>query len=267
MILGGSVYVSIILFLPETYAPRLIEQKKLQNRGTNETFDWKQRYRENLVRPWVMLFTEPIVWALSIYTAFLYGVMSLSLVACPIVYSGLRGWSVAKTSLGYVGIAIGMAIATAGSPLLNRAYTRSIRKLGPIPEARLPLQIGFSWLIPLGLFWFAWTAAPRVPAAVGIAAGVPFGIGLLTAFLDIAAYLTDCYGRYGASALAANGPLCRLFGVAFPLFADRLYEYLGVGWGTSVLAFIAAAMAPMPLVFYYFGATLRERSVIHKQVR
>ncbi|CAF9937004.1 hypothetical protein IMSHALPRED_010981 [Imshaugia aleurites] len=244
----------------------LSTKKKLQDRGTNETFNWKQRYRENLVRPWVMLFTEPIVWALSIYTTFLYGVMPLSLVAYPVVYSGLRGWSVAKTSLRYVGLAVGMAIATVGSPLLNRAHTRFVRKLSPIPEARFPLQIGFSWLIPLGLFWFAWTAAPPVPAAIGIAAGVPFGIGLLTAFLEIAAYLTDCYGRYGASALAANGVLCRLFGAAFPLFADRLYGYLGVGRGTSVLAFIAAAMAPMPLVFYCFGATLRERSVIHKQV-
>ena len=266
MILGGSVYVSIIFFLPETYAPRLIQLRKLQNGGTNETLNWKQRYRENLVRPWVMLFTEPIVWALSIYMAFLYGVMSLGLVAYPVVYSGLRGWSVAKTSLGYVGIAVGMAIATVGSPLLNRAHTRFVRQLGPIPEARFPLQIGFSWLIPLGLFWFAWTAAPRVPAAVGIVAGVPFGVGLLTAFLDIAAYLTDYYSRYRASALATNSLLCRLFGAAFPLFADRLYGFLGVGWGTSVLAFIAAAMAPMPLVFYYFGATLRERSVIHKQV-
>lgn len=196
-----------------------------------------------------------------IYMAFLYRVMSLSLIAYPVVYSGLRGWSVAKTSLGYVGTAVGMAIATIGSTLLNRAHTHFVRKLGPYPSARFPLQNGFPWLIPLGLFWFVWTAAPPVPAAVGIVAGIPFGIGLQTAFLDIAAYLTDCYGRYGA-----NGLLCRLFGAACPLFADNLYEYLGGGWGTSVLAFIAAAMAPMPLIFYCLGPMLRERSIIHKQL-
>ena len=213
-----------------------------------------------------MLFTEPIVWALSIYMAFLYGILSLNLVAYPVVYTKLRGWSVSKTSLGYIGIAVGMAIPTICSPLLNRAHSRYVRRLGPVPEARFPLQIGFSCLIPIGLFWFAWTSAPPVPASVGIIAGVLFGIGLLTAFLDIAAYLTDCYGRYGASALAANGLLCRLFGAAFPLFADSLYKTLGVGWGTSLLGFIAAAMAPIPLFFYYLGPRLRARSALHTNI-
>ena len=73
-----------------------------------------------------------------IYMAFLYRVMSLSLIAYPVVYSGLRGWSVAKTSLGYVGTAVGMAIATIGSTLLNRAHTHFVRKLGPIPERPVP---------------------------------------------------------------------------------------------------------------------------------
>lgn len=267
MILGGSVYIAALLFLPETYALRLIQLKKPKAGVTQEdNFDWKQRYRENLIRPWVMLFTEPIVWALSTYMAFLYGIMSLSLVAYPIVYTGQRDWSVAKSSLGYVGIAVGMFIPTVCSPLLNRVHSHFVDKLGPVPEARFPLQIGFSWLTPIGLFWFAWTAAPPVPAAVGIVAGIPFGIGLLTNFLDIAAYLTDCYGRYGASALAANGLLCRLFGAAFPLFADQLYGTLGVAWGTSLLGFIAAAMSPIPFFFYYYGPWLRERSTYHKAI-
>lgn len=265
MILGGSVYISALLWLPETYAPRLIHQRKEKD-GLQESFHWKQRYRDNLVRPWVMLFTEPIVWAFSIYMAFLYGIMTLSLVAYPIVYTELRKFSTAKSALGYVGLAIGMAIPTILSPFLNRAHSRFVRKLGPLPEARLPLQIGFSWLIPMGLFWFAWTAGPPIPAAVGVISGVPFGIGLLTAFLDIAAYLTDCYGHYGASALAANGLLCRLFGAAFPLFAEKLYQNLGVGWGTSLLGFIAAGMAPVPWIFYKFGPTLRDRSHFHKTV-
>lgn len=265
MILGGSVYIFALLCLPETYAPKLILQKK-EKEGLQESFHWKERYRENLIRPWVMLFTEPIVWAFSIYMAFLYGIMTLCLIAYPIVYTELREWSTAKSALGYVGLAVGMTIPTMLSPFLNQAHSRFVRKLGPLPEARLPLQIGFSWLIPVGLFWFAWTAGPPVPAPVGILAGVPFGIGLLTAFLDIAACLTDCYAQYGASALAANGLLCRLFGAAFPLFAEKLYRNLGVGWGTSLLGFIAAGMAPVPWIFYKYGPRLREKSRFHQAV-
>lgn len=133
--------------------------KKLKETGIQESANWRELYRENLVRPWIMLFTEPIVWALSIYMAFLYGILSLNLVAYPVVYTELRGWSVSKTSLGYIGIAVGMAIPTICSPLLNRVHSRYVRRLGPVPEARFPLQIGVSCLIPIGIFWFAWTSA------------------------------------------------------------------------------------------------------------
>jgi len=264
MILGGITYICALLFLPETYAPQLVRVKQIKAGGNLSNVDWKKRARDNLVRPWVMLFTEPIVWALSTYMAFLYGIMCLVLVAYPIVYKEYRGWSTAKMSVGYTGLAMGMALPTILSPLLNRAHTHFVRKLGPQPEARFPLQIAFTWLTPIGLFWFAWTATASVPAVVPILAGVPLGIGLLTAFLDIAAYLTDCYGIYGASALAANGLLCRLFGAAFPLFSKRLYESLGVPWGTSLLAFVATAMAPIPWIFYRYGPTIRKKSAYHQ---
>ena len=39
-----------------------------------------------------------------------------------------------------------------------------------------------------------------------------------------------------------------------------MYEKLGVAWATSLLAFIAMAMAPIPWVFHYFGPRLRARS-------
>lgn len=265
MILGGTTYLCALFFLPETYAPELIRQKqKKAGCNTDNDVNWKQRARDNLIRPWIMLFTEPIVWALSTYMAFLYGIMCLFLVAYPIVYKEYRGWSTAKMSIGYTGLAAGMALPTILSPLLELAHEHFVRKIGLQPEARFPLQIAFSWLIPIGLFWFAWTATAPVPAVVPILAGVPLGIGLLTAFLDIAAYLTDSYGVYGASALAANGLLCRLFGAAFPLFSKRLYESLGVPWGTSLLAFVAAIMAPIPWIFYRYGPTIRKRSAYHQ---
>jgi hypothetical protein len=36
----------------------------------------------------------------------------------------------------------------------------------------------------------------------------------------------------------------------------------GVGWGMSVFAFVGLAMAPSPLLFYYFGERLREKFTI-----
>lgn len=159
-----------------------------------------------------------------------------------------------------------MALATAASPYINVVYAHYTRKWGePRPEARLPHLMLLSWLIPIGLFWFAWTSAPSIHWASCIVAGVPFGIGFVALFLGITSYLIDCYGRYSASALAANAILRSLFGASFPLFSHRMYETLGSAWATSILGFFAVAMAPLPYVFYKFGPNLRRRSKFHQK--
>lgn len=266
MALGGTVYFAALLCVPETYRPKLLEKKASELDLVIERTDLLTRYRESLTRPWIMLFTEPIMWALTLYMSFVYGILTLSLVSYPIVYTDIRGWSTLKTSLGYVGIAAGMTLATIFSPLLDVLHRSYVRKLGPVPETRLPLQIWLSWLIPIGLFWFAWTATPPHHPALGISAGVLIGIGSLTVFLDLYAYLTDCYGQYSASAIAASGILLRLFGASFPLFAGSLYRVLGVGWGTSLLGFIAVGLAPLPLLFYRYGPIIRRKSAYHTKV-
>ncbi|KAI6914338.1 hypothetical protein KC318_g963 [Hortaea werneckii] len=62
---------------------------------------------------------------------------------------------------------------------------------------------------------------------------------------------------YAASAMAANTVLRSLFGATFPLFGLSMYNTLGLGWGNSLLAFIALAMCPIPLLFYWYGEKLR----------
>ncbi len=81
------------------------------------------------------------------------------------------------------------------------------------------------------------------------------------------AYLTDCYGPFGASALAANNVLRSIFGAVFPLFAPDMYGGLGVAWATSVLAFVALALTPLPWVFYRFGPRIRGRSRYHQKIK
>jgi hypothetical protein len=267
MILGAVIYIIAILVLPETYAPVLKRRKMLRlNIGIPDEVHLSKSYYLNFTRPWIMLFTEPIVWAMTLYMSFVYGILTLNLVAYPIVYYQIRGWSLGLSSLGYVGIAGGMLVATILSPLLTVVHRRFVAKMGPIPEARLPLQIGLAWLIPISLFWFGWTALPPFHPAVSIVAGSLFGIGALSVFLDVYAYLTDCYGKYSASVMAANGLMLRLFGAAFPLFANKLYEGVGVGWGTSILGFIAVGLAPLPLLFFLYGPILRRRSKYHIEV-
>ncbi|KAL4919797.1 putative MFS transporter [Aspergillus aurantiobrunneus] len=270
LIISGVCYVAMFIFLPETYAPKLLLDKKRRDPGYSPADHppVMELLRTSLMRPWLMLFTEPILFLLSLYMAFVYGILYLDFTAYPVVYRDTWGWSAGIAGLSFLGICLGMAVATLLSPYLNCVQRIYIRRLGgPYPETRLPHLIVISWLIPISLFWFGWTAAPPTHWICGIMAGIPFGFGLIFMFLGITSYLTDCYGTFGASALAANAVLRSIFGAVFPLFATNMYQSLGVPWATSVLAFVSLMMAPLPWVFYHFGPRIRARSKYHLKTR
>jgi hypothetical protein len=71
-------------------------------------------------------------------------------------------------------------------------------------------------------------------------------------------YLVDAYTQYAASAMAASTVLRSLLGALLPLAGNSMYNALGLGWGTSVLGFIAAAFIPLPFVLWKYGQRIRE---------
>lgn len=48
-----------------------------------------------------------------------------------------------------------------------------------------------------------------------------------------------------------------IFGAAFPLFTQKMYEKLGNHWAGSVPAFLALACVPFPFLFYKYGGAVR----------
>lgn len=70
-------------------------------------------------------------------------------------------------------------------------------------------------------------------------------------------YLPDAYPDVAASVLAGNDLFRSAFGTGFPLFGAQMYNYLGIGWASSTLAFISIAFIPIPFLLYKYGATLR----------
>ena len=75
--------------------------------------------------------------------------------------------------------------------------------------------------------------------------------------MPISTYLIDAFTRHSASALAANTILRSLFEAFLPLAGPPLYKALGLGWGNSLLAFIALAMVPVPVILWRYGESLR----------
>lgn len=113
-------------------------------------------------------------------------------------------------------------------------------------------------LIRFAVFLYGWTADKHVFWIAPIIGTGLVGLGLLATFMPIQTYLVDAFTVYAASALAANTVLRSLLGALLPLAGQKMYATLGLGWGNSLLAFIALAMCPIPWVFYRYGERIRK---------
>ena len=75
--------------------------------------------------------------------------------------------------------------------------------------------------------------------------------------MPIQTYLVDAFTIHAASAIAANTVLRSLVGALLPLAGPSMYAKLGLGWGNSLLGFIAVVMLPIPFFLYKYGERIR----------
>ncbi|WYZ43261.1 hypothetical protein EsH8_VI_000960 [Colletotrichum jinshuiense] len=270
---SGVLWLLGAACVPETYAPYLLRQRAAKlSKMTGKCYVSKieqeqgkislaESFKTALSRPWILLFREPIVLLLSLYMAIIYGTLYMLFAAFPIVYQQERGWSQGIGGLAFLGIMVGMIFAIIYTIPENGRFQRVQGRNGGFapPETRLPPAMVGGVALPIGLFWFAWTNNPSVHWIVSIAAGIPFGFGMVLLFLSIMNYLIDAYTIFAASVLAANSVIRSCFGAAFPLFTSYMYEDLGANWASSIPAFLALACVPFPFLFYKYGSVIRSR--------
>lgn len=102
-----------------------------------------------------MLVTEPIITCIALYAAFVYGLLYMTLEIFPVVFEENRGWGLVLSSLPFLGILVGVILAT-GIIIGNQPrYIRAVAANNgrAVPEARLPPMILGGWLFIIGLFW------------------------------------------------------------------------------------------------------------------
>jgi hypothetical protein len=238
-----------------------------------------------LFRPIHMLLTEPIVGFLSLYVAFNFSVLFAFFAAFPYTFESVYHFDIEQVGLVFLAIGVGCLLAVVTALFCDRFfYQKQFQKSitegrgGVVPpEHRLyPAMLG-SFGVPIGLFWFAWTAHQDISWASPVVAAVPFGWGNLSVFIAAGMYLVDTYAALnGASAMAANGLLRYAFGAAFPLFTLQsmfisclvvtmandfaVYRKLGIDWATSLLGFISIALMPVPWILFKYGHRIRAKS-------
>ncbi|KAJ9154866.1 Fluconazole resistance protein 1 [Pleurostoma richardsiae] len=272
-IFTGVLWIVCSMLVPETYAPVILRRRaakltkltgkvhisKLELQHQKKTM--AHQFKVALSRPWVLLFKEPIVFLTSLYMAIIYGTLYMMFAAFPIVFQQYRGWSQGIGGLAFLGVTVGMMVAVSFAIFDNKRYTAVVAKYkgAAPPEARLPPAIIGSILIPVGLFWFAWTNSPSIHWVVCIIGSGFFAAGIVLVFLSLMNYLIDSYVIFAASVLAANAVLRSLFGAAFPLFTTQMYGNLGIHWASSIPAFLALGCLPFPILFYKYGDRIRMR--------
>ena len=89
-----------------------------------------------------------------------------------------------------------------------------------------------------------------------------FGLAQVSIFNTVQNYYIDAFSQYAASAIAAGAMFRSIVGGVVPLFAPALFDELGYGWGWTVFALIALALAPSPALFMRYGRHLREKFTV-----
>ncbi len=273
-IMGFVAFFLDFFFLEETYPPVILIAKAAELRRRTKNWgihakqeeieiDFRELISKNFSRPMRLLFTEPIVLLLSIYMAFIYGLLYLFLTAYPIVFQQIHGMSGGVGGLPYFGMIIGMISAGIYIVLTQPSYNRKLAANNgvPIPEWRVPPIIVGGLSFAGGLFWFGWSGYKKdIHWIVPTLSGLLTGFGLLSIFLQALNYLVDAYLMFAASAIAGNTFLRSLAGAGFPLFSQYMFKALGVNWAGTLLGCVALCLVPIPVCFYIYGEKIRRKS-------
>ncbi|OAP59323.1 hypothetical protein AYL99_06621 [Fonsecaea erecta] len=273
LILGVVVGVPAFLFVPETYGPILQQRanKKLHlARGPSALADqnvkqppaFSEFVHRYMFKPAVMFCVEPMLMVMALYIAIVYGILYLTFFAFPYSFVQVRGWDPRVGTLPFLSILTSVIVSSVGVAVYSTKYYRPrLRARGSVlPEDRLPLVMLGSLILPVGLFFFAWTSSRHISPVPQIIAGFFIGSGIMLIFTNAVAFLVDIYLQSAASAMAASTIVRSLVAAGFPLAAPRMYKSLGVAWATSVLGFLCTLAIPAPFLFYRYGRRLRQMS-------
>lgn len=266
--------VLVIFTMPETMDAQLLQKKakRLRKETGDDRYvapvelrkiDWWKFPGQVLGKPIKMIIVEPMLLAVTVYISFVYGTLYLLFVAYPFVFvrHHLNSGAVGLTFLGFF---VGCVLAGLFCVVVDqRMYVKEMARNGgkPLaPEVRLrPCMLG-SVLLTVSLFWFAWTSYESISYWSPLVAGGMFGSGLFFIFLSLFTYITEVYILSSASAIAINTVFRSAFGAGFPMFGEQMYNRLNARWATTILAFIALAMVPIPFILIKYGAKIRGMS-------
>ncbi|KAJ2917092.1 hypothetical protein MD484_g3304, partial [Candolleomyces efflorescens] len=264
MMVAGCYSVVFAFTMRETRAPvlqaKMIKRKAREARAKGDLqlptaavpkSSFKELLWISCTRPLILLTTEPIVTAMSVWLAFAWGVFY-----CMI--GSLHGFSSGQIGTVNVSMIVAVLIGYLTTLLQEKIYSKKFHKRSV--EARLYMCCAAGIGFPVSVFMFAWFCRPGIHWMLLCFAITIYYWSIFTIYLAVFTYLADCYTTYASSALAGQSMLRNVLGGVFPFFTVKMYDKLGYTWSNTIFACLALLLAPIPFIIFFMGPRIRKHS-------
>lgn len=216
-----------------------------------------------------ILVSEWIVSAFGLYLIVIYGILFGFLPGFNIIFGSRRdfiyGLGQKDTGLCFLALVVGFLLALLPLAYVSPRYHRLRRKHAARnedvpPEEHLIYCFFGSFLLPISIFWLAYTAQRRISLWCPILAVTVFGFSYMCIYISVFQYVLASYGSLAGSALIGMVAVRYLIGGGMVHSSLYMYEKLGVRTTLVVMGSIASAMSLIPLIFWFVGSWIRARS-------
>jgi hypothetical protein len=187
-----------------------------------------------------------------------WGVFYTQIAGIPYTFTKLHGFSTIGVGQVYWTMCIGAVIGFGANYLQDRVYRAKAAKRGV--EARLYGPMAAGVFFALGCFITGFTSmsdvhwiAPCVGITILLAA-------IMTIYITAFTYLSECYGAYASSALAAQSFLRNMLAGLFSFTTTAMFDGMTVRWALVMMGAIATILALVPFVAFFYGPAIRARS-------
>ncbi|WRT64795.1 uncharacterized protein IL334_001729 [Kwoniella shivajii] len=268
--------IPIFLILRETREPVILRRqaKKLRKeRGLSDVGRYTARSEIGKISFWVMmrsnclraitfLVVEPILLFFSTWMGLAWGVLYAMVTGLSYVFTGTYGFSINQVGLIYITIIIGATIGFFSNFLQDATYRRKVEKVGI--EARLysPMVGGLG--LAIGCFWFGLSSQPNIHWIMPSIGIVIIMASIFPIYLSGFVYISECYGSYASSALAAQSFLRNVVAAAFVFFILDMYDALTPRWTSVTWGSVALLLSTVPFIAFKFGPKIRSKSKYSK---
>ncbi|KAJ4006662.1 hypothetical protein NW752_010662 [Fusarium irregulare] len=272
---SAPIFILMFLLLPETSGANILLRRaqRLRKLTGNERFmsqsEIDQRHMkvsaiaiDALIKPMEITIKDPAVLFVQIYTAIIYGIYYSFFEVFPRVYPVYYGMNLGEIGLVFLCVLVSCMIGV-GVYLAYLYYymdPRIAKRGWPVQESRLVPALPASIGPTIGLFLFAWTARSSIHWIVPTIGITIYGATVFVVMQCIFVYIPLSYPMYAASLFAANDFFRSALACGSVLFAQPLFDNLGVAKGTSLLGGLSVIGIIGIWLLYFYGARLRSLS-------